>query len=55
MNNIGTSTYNNNIQKNGMLFSELIDWLKNIDMNAAGTAKANISSISDNNGGRIKI
>lgn len=59
MNNAGSAVYSNNPQytnqTNGTVISELVEWLKNIDMNANGTARLNIASIGDNNGGRVKI
>jgi hypothetical protein len=61
MNNTGTVVYNNNLQNYGTVlsygtvFSELVELLRNIDMNAEGTAKQNEYSMADNSGGRIKL
>lgn len=59
MNNVGTITYNNYPQQasqvNGTVLSELMEWLKNIDMNTAGTPTLNITTIGDNNGGRVTL
>jgi len=59
MNNAGTAIQNNNrndvFRTDGAAISELVEHLMKIDINSDGTAKVNVNTIGDNNGGRIKI